>query len=126
MKETFYDSANTLPVSTSKIGTNSDLKPMPVMRETTQVQKFEDSSSNLKAAALTSLQQLNKSGHLLLSSMETVILQSEELVAMKDENGDEIGVQKELDVKSVVACAEALASTVQTQANLVKVLKEFI
>ena len=45
---------------------------------------------------------------------------------MKDENGDEIGVQKELDVKSVVACAEALASTVQTQANLVKVLKEFI
>ena len=74
---------------------------------------------------MTSLQQLNRSGNLLIQPMEKVIQSSEETTKVEYSDGDTAEVKKEFNVMEVVECAKALALTAQTQSNLVKVLKDF-
>lgn len=81
----------------------------------TLVPQLEVLQQSLHKEGLTSLQQLNKSGNLLLQSMEKAMIPS---------NG--VDAPTNFNVMEVVECAKALAATVQTQSNLVKVLKDFI
>lgn len=76
----------------------------------TPVQPSGASPESLQRVGLTSLQQLNRSGNILLESMQKSV----------NARGEEFNIME------VVECAKALATTVQTQSNLVKVLKEFI
>lgn len=69
----------------------------------------ERSLQSLSSAGLTSIQQLHKSGNLLTKSMTRVVESESDFIATE-----------------VVELAKALAETVQTQANLLKVLKEFV
>ncbi len=82
-----------------------------VGRIVTQDQPSTALPVSLEREGLTSLQQLNKSGNILIQSMEKVV---------------SLSTEEEFNVMEVVECAKALAITVQTQSNLVKVLKEFI
>ncbi len=72
---------------------------------------LEESLSSLKKEGLTTLQQLNKSGNLLIKSIERVASCSDD---------------EKFCMAEVVNGARALAETAQAQANLVKVLKDFI
>lgn len=73
-----------------------------------QGMQLERSLQTLRTEGLTSLQQLHKSGNLLTGSMEKIA-----------------NSEKEFCATEVVELAKALATTVQVQANLLKVLKEF-
>lgn len=84
-----------------------------------------ESQMNLQREGLTTLQQLNKSGNLLISSMEKVIDLSGKEILVEDEDGTQSTVTKDFDVKGVVECAKALAAVAQAQTNLVKTLKDF-
>lgn len=68
--------------------------------QVSQVPPSAERQGSLEQAGLTSLQLLLKSGNVLLSTM-----------------------QKSDDPKQIVELAHALAATVQTQANLYKVMK---
>ncbi len=92
----------------------------------TLLPRSDESQSSLKTAALTSLQQLNKSGNLLIESMQKVMKSSEETKKVEYQDGTVAEEKKDFNVMEVVECAKALAVTAQTQSQLVKVLKDFM
>lgn len=107
MNETKQDSENIgtnyiLPTATRY---EQELKSATVT--SIQVQKSDESQGILQREGLTAMQQLKASGTHLLDSMD-IVKKNPEFTAME-----------------VVELAKALATTVQTQANLFKALKDF-
>ncbi len=126
MKETLNGSRDTTAPYMLPVSLSAEKKTGLVTEEIILDHALEESRKNLQREGLTSLQQLNKSGNLLLESMERVLSSSKEKSQIEMDDGTTELVTKEFKAEDVVACAHALAATVQSQTNLVKVMKGFL